>query len=388
MATSSNGWTTKTLVDRHTETVYQARSNTIGLVVGPQQRPASAESEFKELARQTRMSAPGIPRSSMSLLDCPGPPPSFPPPLPPTSYPRSAIRRVVSESRPSQRHHPIRAPALPRLLTSAWANENEESIVPCRKPKYGLPPNPREPPSPGPKLAPVRTLRPTPDSRRLNTKDFDPSTIKKMQAHLGDLGDIHAHALALSGRYGGMDAHYAALDARHAEMNEEDRVAWELMMQMQRASALDLAVPRKASAGSTLLLPDFTLLHGAVPLSPGQGVPSSPVYSVGNSPERSPHPPFEWDNPNPFGVPMSAPMFGQSRPVSVEERHSTARKASQPELDIELARKPRPATLQAHGADAESVNAVRTGGKKRLGVILDRPVVLDEMEKRYGGRRL
>ncbi|KAG9077832.1 hypothetical protein FS749_010227 [Ceratobasidium sp. UAMH 11750] len=65
---------------------------------------------------------------------------------------------------------------------------------------------------------------------------------------------------------------------------------------------------------------------------------------------------------------------------------------SQAELEIELARKPRPTTLPNQArADVMSVStagSASAGGRKRLGVILDGRVVLSEMEKRYGGGRV
>jgi hypothetical protein len=322
------------------------------------------------------------------------------PPLPPTPNtlpPHPSLRRVVSESRPSQRPKRAPAPVLPHVLTSAWANDTEEAMGLPRH-KYGLPANPREPPSPksqyciaavASRTERARMLRPTPDSRRVKPRELHSSTVETMQAQLGERGDIHAHALALSGFHGGMDAHYAALEEAFAQREEDEERE---RMGLLGAHALDLAVSaashrasfvdlssRKGSAASTFLLPDFTLVHGEVALSPGQGVPSSPSSS---------HAPFEWDNTEPFGPSTASGAF--NRPASVEERHSTARKHSQPELEIELARKPRPATLQNHAqSDAASVRtAGSVGSRKRMGVILDGKVVLSEMDKRFGAGKV
>ncbi|QRV90788.1 hypothetical protein RhiJN_18806 [Ceratobasidium sp. AG-Ba] len=227
---------------------------------------------------------------------------------PSVSNQNKAIRRAVSESRPSRRQVK-HAPGISSILAAAWTNEaSTEGNMPRRARKCGFPSHPHGPPMES--GLPARTLRPTPDSRRVKPRLLDHDTIKTMKAQLGERGDVNAHWLALNGFYGGMDAHYAAYDAAVA------------------AEALDLAVPdvlRKASLAAASRKEE--------PLTADQDVPSSP------------HAPFEWDNVDPFG---SSPLAGPSRPLSVEERHSTYRKMSQPELEIELARKPRPATLQNH----------------------------------------
>ncbi|KAG8690732.1 hypothetical protein FRC09_011864 [Ceratobasidium sp. 395] len=201
-----------------------------------------------------------------------------------------------------------------------------------------------------------------------------------MRSTLGERNKVDQHWLALNGHYGGMEAHYAAYEAMvEAELQNE---ALDLAIsQHARKASLDqaqISVSRKGSAVDALALPEFTIL-GATPISAAQDMPSSP------------HAPFEWDNLEPFG-----PTSGTShRPASVEDRQSTYRKTSQPELEIELARKPRPATIQNEvrvDDDAASVNTSKgcsgPGGRKRLGVILDGQAVSDEIEKRYGGGRL
>lgn len=348
------------------------------------------------------------------------------PPLPKSglSLPQPSIRRVMSETRPSK-GLPRPMPALPTAIQAAWEKENEAEgstylYMSYRRKKYGLPAHPRDAPA----HPSGRTLRPTPDSRRLNPKrDLDNSTAEVMRAHLGEQGDIHAHALALSGHYGGMDAHWAALDVAYARMDDQERAAREQEMRQRGALDLAMAMPRKGSvahsvrksstqlerkesaqadrrasaqterkgSGVTLLLPEFTLIRGSMPLSPGQGIPTTPEPD-------SPHSPFEWDNPSPFGGPLFAPHWNAShwtnngRPVSVDEHQSASRKASQPELDIELARKPRPATVLPSAATASSSDAGSVSGngsgKKRLGVILNPGVVKDELARRFGSKQV
>ncbi|KAG9118401.1 hypothetical protein FRC07_007106, partial [Ceratobasidium sp. 392] len=300
-----------------------------------------------------------------------------------------SLRRAVSESHPERRSK--RTSALPMALTQVWdddtQSENAVHNFDHRVKKYGLPANPRDSPMP------VRPLRPTPDTRRVKLRQLHQDTVDVMRTTVGERDLIDKHYLALNGFYGGLDAHFAAYDEVAAAEYEKEKIATELKNKAldlavsqaseRRASLVEdqatISVSRKGSAADTLMLPEFRI--GATPISPGQDMPSSP------------HAPFEWDNIEPFGQPSLSPL----RPVSVEERLSTYRKMSQPELEIELARKPRPATIQneAKTTPADDAASVKTsksscgpGGRKRMGVILDGRVVLSEMERCYGGGRI
>ncbi|KAH7345087.1 hypothetical protein B0J17DRAFT_27950 [Rhizoctonia solani] len=302
------------------------------------------------------------------------------PPLPqPTSLfpPSHTLRRAMSETRTVKRRPLPPVPALPQTLLDAWEKENwirkpEEFSIPyvpeSKRKKYGydLPTHPRDAVLKG------KTLRHSPDSRRLNSKrDIDHHTVEMMREHLGDQGNVHSLSMKSSGLFSPMDANYAAL-----EDHMDEGLAKATLEAHRQQGALDLAAPRKASvqskrkssvqserrgSGATLLLPDFTLIRGSMPLSPGQGIPESP------EPESS----FEWDNPSPFGGPLFAPLWNQTwnggRPSSLDETRSASRKASQPELDIELAKKPRPTTLPSSSRHANLSETER----KRLGVILN-----------------
>ncbi|KAJ1311534.1 hypothetical protein OPQ81_010018 [Rhizoctonia solani] len=304
-------------------------------------------------------------------------PPQLTSPIPP---PPSSVGRVMSETRPMRRLPLPPEPAPPQAVLNAWEKENwikkpgEFSIpyIPeSKRKKYGydLPTHPRD------AILKGKTLRHSPDSRRLNTKrDIDNHTIEIMRERLGDQGDIYPPAMKSSG-FRAVDANYPALNTTYSRV-DEGRTKARLEQQRQRES-LDLAVSRKASvqsegkssfqterkgSGATMVLPDFRILHGSVPLSPGQGIPESP------DPE-SPHAAFEWDNPSPFGGPLFSPHWNQTwnsgRPTSVEEAQSASRKASQPELDMELAKKPRPATLPS-SANRANRNLTEVE-RKRLG---------------------
>ncbi|CAE6407530.1 unnamed protein product [Rhizoctonia solani] len=319
------------------------------------------------------------------------------PPLPQASH--SSLRRVMSETHPARRLPIPPVPTLPQATLDAGQKENKfkprehkpreyeprEFSIPYvpeskrRKYGYDLAPHPHD------AILKGKTLRHAPDSRRLNTRrDIDYQTVEVMREHLGDQGGIHPGAIKSGGLRNGMDANYAALD---------QELARERLEQQRQRGALDLAVSRKTSihsgrkssvqnerkgSGATLLLPDFTIIRGSMPLSPGQGVPESP------QPE-SPHAAFEWDNPSPFGGPLFAPHWNQhwnnGRPSSVDESQSASRKASQPELDIELAKKPRPSTLPSN---ASHTNNLSEAERKRLGVILDPRDVNEVFEKKFG----
>ncbi|KAG8740089.1 hypothetical protein FRC10_004767 [Ceratobasidium sp. 414] len=280
------------------------------------------------------------------------------PPLPPnpSTSPRTSksLRRVASESQPSQQQLK-RTSALPLVLAQAWA---DETMTPRRTRKHGLPSNPRDIPTNF-----TRGLRPTPDSRRVKSRQIEHETIETMRSRLSGRGGVDAHWVAPNGFRGGIEAHYAAYDAAVAAEFKNDALDLAVSAASRRASFIDQPGPvsRRGSAADTLGLPEFMILDGAEPLSPRQDVPSSP------------HAPFEWDTPEPFRPSGSGGI----------------RRAG---LEIELARKPRPATLP-NQARAEVMSVSTTGsasasGRKRLGVILDGPVVLSEMERRYGGRRL
>ncbi|EUC53928.1 hypothetical protein RSOL_019960, partial [Rhizoctonia solani AG-3 Rhs1AP] len=316
----------------------------------------------------------------------PVPKPTSPPVLPPS------LRRTMSETRPVKRRPLPPVPALSQGLLDAWEKENwikkpGEFTIPyipqSKRIKYGydLPTHPRD------AILKGKTLRHSPDSRRLNTKrDVDSHTIEIMREHLGDQGDTHS----VTTKSSTIDANYVALDETYRCTDEG--LAQTNLEQQRQQGALDLAVPRKASvqsdrrssiqterkgSGATLFLPDFTIIHGSLPLSPGQGVPESP------DPDSS-YASFEWDNPSPFGGPLFAPLWNQTwngaRPFSVDEKQSASRKASQPELEIELAKKPRPATLPS---DSRHANLSETE-RKRLGVILNPRDVNEVFEKRFG----
>ncbi|CAE7063119.1 unnamed protein product [Rhizoctonia solani] len=316
----------------------------------------------------------------------------------PTSSPPSppSLRRSMSETRKVRRKPVPQLLALPEDVLSSWEKENwihkpGQFTIPyvpqSKRSKYGydLPTHPRD------AILKGKTLRHSPDSRRLNTKrDIDSHTIEIMREQLGDQDDIHSVAMKSSAK----EANYVALDRTYPCMDEGLSKA-NLEHQRQQG-ALDLALPRKSSiqseprsstrtdrkgSGVTFLLPDFTIIRGS--LSPGQSVPESP------DPDSS-YGSFEWDNPSPFGGPLFAPLWNQTwngtRPSSADEKQSASRKASQPELDIDLAKKSRPATLPS--------DSIRTNDnptkveRKRLGVILDPRDVREELEKKFCLRSL
>ncbi|KAG8762931.1 hypothetical protein FRC11_006972 [Ceratobasidium sp. 423] len=316
--------------------------------------------------------------------------PSLPKPTPPPPPP--SLRHAMSETYTVQRQPLPAVPALSPAVLDAWEKENwirkpgEYSIpyIPeSKRKKYGydLPTHPRD------AILKGKTLRHSPDSRRLNTKrDIDSHTAEMMREHLGDQGNIHSLAMKSSGVQSAMDANYAA--------PTDEGLARKILKQQRQQGELDLAVPHKANvqserkssiqterkgSGATLLLPDFTILRGSMPLSPGQGVPESPDL-------ESPHATFEWDNPSPFGGPLFSPHWNQTwdngRPSSVDETRSASRKASRPELDIELAKKPRPATLPRNSDHANS-DLPKTK-RKHLGVILNPQDVKEEFRNKYG----
>ncbi|CEL57625.1 hypothetical protein RSOLAG1IB_02368 [Rhizoctonia solani AG-1 IB] len=310
---------------------------------------------------------------------------------------------MVSENQTVRRLPVPPVPALPQAVLDAWQKENDfksrennpreheprEFIIPYvpeskrRKYGYDLAPHPHD------AILKGKTLRHAPDSRRLNTRrDIDDQTAEIMREHLGDQGNIHPSALKSGGFHNAMDANYAALD---------EQLARERVEQRRQQGALDLAMVRKASvqskrksssrterrgSGATLFLPDFTIIRGSMPLSPGQGIPESP------QPE-SPHATFEWDNHSPFGGPLFAPHWNQNwnntRPSSIDETQSASRKASQPELEIELVKKPRPSTLPGNAGHTSNLSEAE---RKRLGVILNPRDVNEVLEKRFGFQRV
>lgn len=305
-------------------------------------------------------------------------------PRPEQTFVHALTRRAMLERHPSKRLS-RRPPALSPMIQGAWTKETDYEdeilfVVPRqKKPRLNLPPTPQN----------GRILRPTPDSRRVNPKrDLDSLTTKVMREHLGELGNIHYHALALSGFHGGMDAHWAALDEAYERIDEEEQA--ERKAQARQRGALDLAIPHaqsqyRESEGRELPLPDFTIIRGSMPVSPGQGIPSTPVP---DSPRDAP----EIEQPLPFRghlfgsqwqreIVMSA-RDGRGRPASAQENQSKSRKEARVELDIELARKQRPATVPV--GLPNSLSSEPLPRSKRMGVILDGPVVRREIKRRYG----
>ncbi|GAB1519233.1 hypothetical protein RhiXN_00438 [Rhizoctonia solani] len=319
------------------------------------------------------------------------------------SYP-SSLRRVMSEMHPVIRP-PVSSvppvPQLPQAILDSRGKENEFKprvsksrdselmafnipyVPESRRRKYGyeLPPHPRD------AILQGKTLRHAPDSRRLNTRrDIDRQTVEMMRERLNDQSDIHLGTRKSGDFHGTMGTNYVPVD---------EELMRERFKQQRKQGALDLAVPHKTNvltgsisnapserrgSGATLLLPDFTIIRGSMPLSAGQGIPESP------EPE-SPHTTFEWDSPSPFGGPLFAPHWNQNwnngRPSSLDETQSPSRKASQPELDIELAKKTRPTTLPSIN-NADHTSNSSEAERKRLGVILNPRDVNEVFERRFG----
>ncbi|KAF8760907.1 hypothetical protein RHS01_00943 [Rhizoctonia solani] len=299
------------------------------------------------------------------------------------SYPSSLRRRVMSEMHPVIRPPVSSVPPVPQLPQAILDSRGKENEFKPREEKVWL----RAPSAPRDAILQGKTLRHAPDSRRLNTRrDIDRQTVEMMRERLNDQSDIHLGTRKSGDFHGTMGTNYVPVD---------EELMRERFKQQRKQGALDLAVPHKTNvltgsisnapserrgSGATLLLPDFTIIRGSMPLSAGQGIPESP------EPE-SPHTTFEWDSPSPFGGPLFAPHWNQNwnngRPSSLDETQSPSRKASQPELDIELAKKTRPTTLPSIN-NADHTSNSSEAERKRLGVILNPRDVNEVFERRFG----